>query len=192
MTSRSILRAVSSLYDRAINISILVVYNTLMPILPNDKSRNLAKLYPTPKTYEERAQEQKNRELRRLRRIPRHLALYAAVRLFIILVLGVFIYALSPVLIMWMFNLVLCVLVLLGLVKWLTGDISAALAMKGLNTTSFYTLYGIVIAPLTAVALHLANTQSHTSTMLLFDTAAFLLHYAAIAIVITLMIRAQD
>ena len=162
-----------------------------MPITPNDKSRDLTKLYPTPKTYEERAQEREDRELRRIRRIPHHLALYAAVRLFIIITLGVLVYALSPVLVMWIFNLVLCVLVLLSLVKWLTGDISAAFDKKGLNSTSFYTLYGIIIAPLTAVALHLANTQSHASTMLLFYAAAFLLHYAAIAIVITLMIRAQ-
>jgi hypothetical protein len=151
----------------------------------------LGNLYPKPKTYEERLQDQNDREMRRLKRQPRYLALSTATRLFVIVVIGSLLFPLAPILAAWFFNLVLCALLLLAIIKWQTSEISSALYSKGLNGTAFLVTYMITLAPLTVAALYQTNKQANLLIMLSTYAFLFLVHFLCVRLLIRFMSRAQ-
>jgi hypothetical protein len=149
----------------------------------------LSNLYPKPKTYEERMQDQNDREARRLKHQPRNLALSTATRLFAIVGIGSLLLTLVPILAAWFFNLVLCVLILLAIIKWQTSEIASALYGKGLNDVTFFTLYSIIIAPFTVFALYQTNVQMNLLIILSVYILLFLIHLLCVHLLIRFMSR---
>jgi small-conductance mechanosensitive channel len=154
----------------------------------------LSELYPTPKTPEERMQEQNDREIRRLTRQPRYLVLAIATRLFFIATLASMLFTLAPSLVAWnvisgVFNLVLCVFILLGIIKWQTAEISSALYNKGLNNITFLTLYLVILAPLVATALFYTNKQAGLVLVLSIYASFYLIHFLCIRFLIRFLDR---
>lgn len=178
-----------------------------MPIPPPDddaKSENhdrmftteqLNKIYPVAKTYEDRRKDRQDREARRLKHQPRHLALSTATRLFILAALVFALVTFSPILlslngISGMFNIALCALLVIAIIKWQVGEISAGLYSKGLNDTAFFTLYLFMLTPLTSVALYQANRQTDALLILVLYTLLFLVHFICTFILIRFVSRA--
>lgn len=151
----------------------------------------LSELYPKPKTYEDRLQDQNDREVRRIKRQPRHLTLSVATRLFAIVAIGALILTYVLVLAAWFFNLVLCVLALLLVIKWQTSEISSAMYSKGLNDTTFLTLYFTTLAPLTAAGLYYANAQASTLIILAMYAIIFIAHFVGVHLLLRFIFRVR-
>lgn len=166
----------------------------LAPIKQRLSNIELSDLYPKPKTYEDRINDQEEREVRRLNRQPRHLSLSTATRLFAVVAIGTLLYTLTPTLVAWnvisgVFNIVLCMFILFGIIKWQASEVSAAISSSDINDTSFLYLYLCTLGPITAVALYQTNRQEGLLTILLAYVILFLLHFLCIHLLVRYMSR---
>lgn len=168
------------------------MYNTPSGKLsPEDNSSNregqrptneeLSKLYPNPKTYDEKLEDRKTIQAKILARQPRHIVAYVAVRLFIVVLLGALVITAAPQIVMWniisgVFFMVFLALLWLGIVAWQYSEISSILYNKDLSSGSFFGFYLLIIAPLMVVACYIINERVHGYFLVLMYCLLFLMH----------------
>ena len=144
-------------------------------------NEELGKLYPNPKTYDEKLEDRKTIQAKILAKQPRHIVTYVAVRLFVVVFLGVLVITAAPQIVMWnvisgVFFVVLLALLWLGIVAWQYSEISSILYKKDLNSGSFFGFYLLIIAPLMIVACYIINERAHGYFLALMYGLLFLMH----------------
>ena len=148
------------------------------------KNVDTTSIYSTAKTSEERLQDKQDHELMILGRQPQHLALSAAIRLFIIVALGMLLFKVMPAIVAWnvlsgAFNVVLGALILFGIAAWQVGEIRTAMNKKGVNDATFFGIYAVVFATPMMIAFHAINQQTGLLVVVLY-AGLFLIHYVLI------------
>lgn len=152
-------------------------------------NEELSKLYPNPKTYDEKLEDRKSIQAKMLAKQPRHIVMYVAVRLFMVTFLGALVLTVAPQIVMWnvisgVFFVVLLALLWLGIVAWQYSEISSILYMKDLSPRSFFGFYSLIIAPLMIVAFYIINKQVHGYFLVLMYVLLFLIHMVCLHLLI--------
>lgn len=159
-------------------------------------NEELSELYPKAKTYDQRLADQQLHEIRVLARQPRHLALSTATRLFIVAGLGALFLSLAPAILFFnifagAFAVTLCAIIVLGIGKWQTSEVSSHLYRKGLDGTGFLTFHLLALTPIMIVALYFINTRIDWPYPPVFYVVLFSLHFLLIRSLIRYLLRRQ-
>lgn len=148
-------------------------------------NEELSKLYPNPKTYEEKLQDRKVINAKILAKQPRHVAVHTAVRLFVVVFLGAAIISAAPQIVMWnvisgVFWVTLLALFWLGIVAWQYSEISSVLYKKEISVGSFFGSYLLIIAPSMIIACYIINERVHDYSMVVMYSFIFLIHFLCV------------
>lgn len=159
-------------------------------------NEELSKLYPTPKSYGDKLEDRKTIQSTIQAKQPQYIAIYTALRLFIVILLGIALVSATPHIVMWnvisgVFGVALLALFWLGIVAWQYGEIASVLYKKEISIGSFFGFYLLVIAPLMIIACYMINQHIHSHLLILTYGALFLIHLLCVHFVIKNLSRKQ-
>lgn len=151
-------------------------------------------IYPTAKTPEDRLKDDQDHERMMLARRPRYLSLTTATRLFAIVVLGMTLFHFAPAIVAWnvisgAFNVVLGALLLLAIIKWQIGEISAAMDKRGVNDSSFFGVYLAALVTPMVIASYYINQQNDLTALILLYVGLFLVHFLFADFLIRMLLK---
>lgn len=144
----------------------------------------LAALYPVPKTYEQRQEEQHQIEAKRAERLPKHLVLTTTLRLYGLVIALLLFVGFLPALIFWnvisgVFLAFLFGLAWVAALGWQWQFLAGVFQVFTLNFATFFTVYCMSLVPLVAISYQLPGGWT-----LLAVTG---IHFTLVAVVIAIM-----
>lgn len=160
---------------------------------PPFTNEQIAAIYPTAKTYDEKLNDRRRREASRPKINLLHLTFTVSVRTYALVMLLSVVIFLIPQLITWnpisgVFFAFLLALIWIGAVYLQLSSIGKPFYLAGLNLTVFVLLYCLVAALAVYVLLLLASYMQNSLLLLLLATVV---HFVLSYVIMTLLIKGK-